>query len=119
MKINVSCKLKAFRKFLILNVCQNFIPKEWRINEEVFPERIGLEGTIIIEAKYKELLGIIKNVKFIKANEILKIVYNSKSGRTKLTWVRIKNDYGKLIGEASINSVINLILAGVIEPVKV
>jgi len=119
MKINISCKLKAFRKFLILNVCQSFIPKEWNVDEEVFPERIGEEGAIIIEAKYKELLGVVKGIKFIKAKEILRIVYNSKSGRTKLTLVRIKNDNGKLIGEASVNSIINLVLAGVVEPVKV
>ncbi|MEM3552661.1 MAG: hypothetical protein QXE15_03435, partial [Candidatus Bathyarchaeia archaeon] len=96
MKINVSCKLKAFRKFLILNACQSFIPEEWKTNEEIFPERVGNEGAITIEAKYKELLKIIKDVKFVKAKEVLKIIYNSKSGRTKLIWIRIKNNDGKL-----------------------
>ena len=119
MEINALCKLEAFRKFLILNVCQSFIPKEWMFNKEVFPEKIGEGSIIIIEAKYKELLGIIKNVKFVKAKEILKITYISKSGRTKLTWTKIKNEYGNVSGEASINSIVNLTLAGIIKPIKI
>ncbi|MBS7655079.1 hypothetical protein KEJ50_01030 [Candidatus Bathyarchaeota archaeon] len=118
MKINVSCNLKAFRKFLILNVCQSFIPNEWKVNDEIFPEKIGKEGSIIIEAKYKETVGVIKGMKFSKVKEILKIVYNSKSGRTKLTWVKVKGNEGKLIGDASVNSVVNLALAGIIKSVE-
>jgi hypothetical protein len=118
MKINVSCKLKAFRKFLILNVCQSFISNEWRNDYEIFPEKIGKEGGIIIEAKYKETIGVIKGLKFIRAKEILKIIYKSKSGRTELTWVKVKGDEGKLIGYASVNSLVNLALAGIIKPVE-
>ncbi|HID17840.1 TPA: hypothetical protein EYP26_06080 [Candidatus Bathyarchaeota archaeon] len=114
MKIETSCKLKEFRKFLILSTCQTFIPRSFKLDGEVFPERHGREGGVIVEAKYKETVGSVREVTFVKAREVLKISYNSKSGRSKLTWTRTKGEEGKLVGEASMNTVVNLASAGIL-----
>ena len=46
--------------------------------------------------------------------EILGIIYRSKSGNTHLIWRQVKGNIGKVSGEASPNSIVNLIEAGVL-----
>jgi hypothetical protein len=46
---------------------------------------------------------------------VLGIIYNSKSGLTKLKWRHIKDVLGKLSGEASGNSVVNLFEAEILD----
>ena len=51
---------------------------------------------------------------FVNARDVLGIIYNSKSGNTSLKWRQIRRNNGKVTGEASSNSLVNLAEAGVI-----
>ena len=46
---------------------------------------------------------------------MLGIIYKSKSGSTNLKWRQIRGRGGKVTGEASTNSLVNLITAKVID----
>ena len=56
----------------------------------------------------------IRDIQFVKVNDVLGILYSSKSGNTKLKWRQIAGRVGKLSGEASLNALVNLIEAGII-----
>jgi len=114
--IKVRCSLKALRKFLILSCCRSFMPTEYFDDEEVFPERLGEQGLIYTEAEDKVTLQTLHEVQFVRAVNVIGATYNSKSGSTKLKWEHTIGDTGKLSGEASINSVLKLVEAGVISP---
>jgi hypothetical protein len=115
MKIEAVCSLESFRKFLILSTCQSFIPKDLLEDPTVFPERPIEQGTMYVEAEDKETLQTAGEVKFVRVLNVLGVIYNSKSGRTKLKWRQVKGDTGKLTGEASGNSLVNLFAAGVLD----
>ncbi|MEM3506144.1 MAG: hypothetical protein QW589_01725 [Candidatus Bathyarchaeia archaeon] len=108
MEINVVCKLANLRKFLILSTCQSFIPKEFLKESNVFPERISEKGQMFLEAKEKETLAIVKNIRFVKASNIVKVFYSSMSGNTKLEWQSLEKDLRRLTGKASGNALVNL-----------
>ena len=80
----------------------------------VFPERAGSLGTMYIEAKDKETVMTAGEIRFVKTLEVNEIIYNSKSGRTKLKWTRIEGENGRLTGEASINTLVNLSAARIL-----
>lgn len=82
---------------------------EFYHDPEIFPERLEGTGVTYIEAEDKETIEITADIRFIKAKEVSIIVYESKSGNTKMTWHRIEGDIGKLKGEASLNSIVNLV----------
>jgi hypothetical protein len=44
----------------------------------------------------------------------LGVIYNSKSGNTSLKWRQLRRNNGKVVGEASANSLTNLAESGVI-----
>lgn len=108
VKIEVACSLSDFRKFLIKSTCQSFIPMELLKDENVFPERLEKHGLMYVEAVDKERLQKIEDIQFVRAVDVVGAIYSSKSGSTKLTWRRVKNKMGKVTGEASINTLINL-----------
>lgn len=112
VKIEIRATLESFRKFVILNTCYSFIPKGYLNDPSIFPEREGSPGRIYVEALSKLDLEKIRDIKFVKAYEVLGVIYSSKSGNTNLIWRQIKGNIGKIIGEASPNSVVNLIEAG-------
>jgi len=56
----------------------------------------------------------IRDITFVNARDVLGIIYNSRSGNTKLKWRQIRRNNGKVIGEASSNSLVNLAQSGVI-----
>ena len=114
MRIEVRTTLERFRRFIILNTCFSFIPKGYLKDPSIFPERDASEGRIYVEAVSKLDLETIRNIKFIKALEVLGVIYRSKSGNTQLIWRQIKGNIGKVTGEASPNSIVNLIEAGVL-----
>lgn len=114
MKIDTVCSLSNFRHFVILSTCQSFIPDNLLEDEEVFPEREAEEGAIYIEAEDKETVEKIRNIKFVRAFEVLGIIYKSKSGRTYLKWRSTRGNNGRLTGEASGNSLVNLYTAYVL-----
>lgn len=115
MKIDVVCPLESFRRFMILSTCNSFIPDEFIEDVNVFPERPVENGTMYVEAEDKETLRRSRDLQFARVSNVLGIIYNSKSGLTKLKWRHIKDVLGKLSGEASGNSVVNLFEAEILD----
>jgi hypothetical protein len=112
--IDVNCYLEGFRRFLISSTCRSFIPESYMRDPEVFPEKEGDQGSIYIEAVDKVDLKKVRDITFINARDILGIIYTSKSGNTKLKWREVRGDTGRLTGEASNNSLVNLSMARVL-----
>jgi len=115
MKIEVVCSLERFRKFMILSTCSSFIPDEFFDDNKIFPERPVENGTMYVEAEDKETLQRIRDIQFTSVSNVLGVIYNSKSGLTKLKWRHTKDALGKLSGEASGNSLVNLYEAGILD----
>lgn len=115
MRIDTVCDLASFRRFMIVSTCDSFIPDEFVGDENVFPERASDQGTMYVEAEDKESLEQVRDIKFTRVSNVLGIIYNSKSGRTHLKWRQFKGDLGKLTGEASTNTIVNLSTAGALE----
>jgi len=114
VKIEMRTTLERFRRFVILNTCYSFIPRGYLQDPSIFPEREGSPGRIYVEALSKLDLGTIRDIKFVKAFEVLGVIYSSKSGNTNLIWRQVRGTIGKITGEASPNSIVNLIEAGVL-----
>ncbi|KAG2473264.1 MAG: hypothetical protein NPMRTH4_1480004 [Nitrosopumilales archaeon] len=96
------------------STCSSFAPNSYLEDFEVFPERDESLGSIYVEAADKVTLKKIREITFVNARDVLGIIYNSKSGNTSLKWRQIRRNNGKVIGEASSNSLVNLSEAGVI-----
>jgi len=92
----------------------SFIPEGYLRDEEVFPEKEGATGYLYIEAADKVTLKQIRDITFVNARDILGIIYVSKSGNTRLKWRESRGDLGKVSGEASTNSLVNLFSARVL-----
>jgi len=99
---------------LVNSTCSSFIPESYYHDPEVFPEKEGDFGSIYVEAADKLTLKTIREITFINARDVLGIIYVSKSGNTKLRWRQMKGNNGRAIGDASVNSLVNLIFGGVI-----
>ncbi len=115
MKIDTVCDLGAFRRFMIVSTCDSFIPDAFVGDENVFPERAAESGTMYVEAEDKETLEQIRDIRFTRVSNVLGVIYNSKSGNTHLKWRQSKGDLGKLTGEASTNTIVNLSTVGALE----
>ncbi|MEM2909995.1 MAG: hypothetical protein QXO01_02865 [Nitrososphaerota archaeon] len=113
-KIETKTTLEKFRRFVISNCCASFIPKEYMEDPTIFPERDPSEGAIHVEAVSKVFLDQIRNVRFVKVADVLGVLYSSKSGNTNLKWRQTKGNVGKLTGDASPNSIVNLLHAGIL-----
>jgi hypothetical protein len=116
VEIDVTCHLEAFRRFLVNSTCRSFIPESYLRDPEVFPEKEMDPGSIYIEAVDKVTLKKIRDITFVNANDVLGIIYKSKSGHSKLNWRQQSGPMGKVTGDASHNSLVNLSMAGVISP---
>jgi hypothetical protein len=116
VEIDVTCHLEAFRRFLINSTCRSFIPESYLRDSEVFPEKEADPGSIYIEAADKVTLKKIRDISFINVRDILGIIYTSKSGNSKLKWRQMRGPVGRLTGEASTNSLVNLSMARIITP---
>jgi hypothetical protein len=92
------------------------MPESYLRDPEVFPEKEGDQGSIYIEAVDKVDLKKIRDITFINARDILGIIYTSKSGNTKLKWRQIRGRIGRVSGEASGNSLGNLVMARILSP---
>lgn len=114
VQIDTNTTLEKFRRFLINSTCKSFIPESYLRDPEVFPEKEGNLGSIYVEAVDKVTLKKIRDITFVNARGILGIIYVSKSGNTKLKWRQIKGQMGKVTGEASANSLVNLIISNVL-----
>lgn len=116
VEIDVTCNLESFRRFLINSTCRSFIPESYLRDPEVFPEKEGDQGSIYIEAADKVTLKKIRDITFINARDILGIIYTSKSGNSRLKWRQLRGRIGRVTGEASTNSLVNLSMARVLTP---
>jgi len=114
VKIDATSSVDNFRRFVISSTCISFAPKSYIEDSEVFPEREESLGSIYVEAADKVTLKKIRDITFVNARDILGIIYNSKSGNTSLKWRQIRRTNGKITGEASSNSLVNLAEVGVI-----
>jgi hypothetical protein len=116
VEIDVTCHLEAFRRFLVNSTCRSFIPESYLRDPEVFPEKESEPGSIYIEAADKVTLKKIRDITFVNANEVLGIIYKSKSGHSMLKWRHIEHEMGRVTGDASNNSLVNLSMARIITP---
>ncbi len=114
VKIDATSSVDSFRRFVIASTCNSFAPKSYMEDSEVFPEREESLGSIYVEAADKVTLKKIRDITFVNARDVLGIIYNSKSGNTSLKWRQIRRNNGKVTGEASSNSLVNLAEVGVI-----
>ena len=108
VKIDSVCDLDRFRRFMIMSTCQSYIPIELDNDETIYPERSSESGTMYVEAEDKETVHQIREIRFTRVSNVLGIIYNSKSGRTQLKWRHLKGRIGRLTGEASPNTLVNL-----------
>ena len=115
VKVETTSALESFRRFLINSTCASYIPESYLYDPEVFPEKDGETGSIYIEAADKVTLKKERDITFINVRDVLGIIYKSKSGSTNLKWRQIHGRGGKVTGEASTNSLVNLITAKVID----
>lgn len=93
---------------MIMSTCQSYIPREFDEDNTVYPERSSDKGTMYVEAEDKETTGQLREIRFTRVSNVLGIIYNSKSGRTQLKWRHLKSRIGRLSGEASANTLVNL-----------
>jgi len=115
VNIDTTSSLESFRRFLINSTCLSFIPESYLHDPEVFPEKDGETGSIYIEAADKVTLKKERDITFINVRDVLGIIYQSKSGNTNIKWRQIRGRGGKVMGESSTNSLVNLITARVID----
>lgn len=108
VEIDTPSSLENFRKFIIASTCSSFAPKEYTEDPEIFPEREDNFGAVYVEAADKVTLKKIREITFVNARDILGVIYNSKSGNTNLKWRQIRKNHGKVTGNASQNSLVNL-----------
>ena len=114
VKIDAAASLESFRKFIIASTCNSFAPQSYVDDDEVFAEREDNLGSIYVEAADKVTLKKMRDMTFVNAKDVLGIIYNSKSGNTSLKWRQVRHNNGKVVGEASSNSLVNLAQSGVI-----
>jgi len=113
VEISTPASLESFRRFIIASTCSSFAPRSYLEDSEVFPEREE-GGGIYVEAADKVTLKKIREMTFVNARDVLGIIYTSKSGNTNLKWRQIRRFNGKVTGEASSNSLVNLAEGGVL-----
>ena len=114
VEIDAPSSLESFRRFVIASTCSSFAPRSYLEDPEVFAERGEDLGSIYVEAADKVTLKKIREIKFVNAKEVLGVIYSSKSGNTSLKWRQTRKNTGKVTGEASSNSLVNLAEGGVI-----
>ena len=114
VEIDAPSSLESFRRFVIASTCSSFAPRSYLEDPEVFAEREDSLGSIYVEAADKVTLKKIREITFVNAKDVLGVIYSSKSGNTSLKWRQTRKNTGKVTGEASSNSLVNLAEGGVI-----
>ena len=114
VEIDAPSTLESFRRFIIASTCSSFAPRSYLEDPEVFAEREDSLGSIYVEAADKVTLKKIREITFVNAKDVLGVIYSSKSGNTSLKWRQTRKNTGKVTGEASSNSLVNLAEGGVI-----
>ena len=114
VEIDAPSSLESFRRFIIASTCSSFAPRSYLEDPEVFAEREDSLGSIYVEAADKVTLKKIREITLVNAKDVLGVIYSSKSGNTSLKWRQTRKNTGKVTGEASSNSLVNLAEGGVI-----
>ena len=114
VEIDAPSSLESFRRFIIASTCGSYAPRSYLDDTEVFAEREESLGSIYVEAADKVTLKKIREITFVNAKDVLGVIYSSKSGNTSLKWRQTRKNIGKVTGEASSNSLVNLAEGGVI-----
>ena len=114
VEIDAPSSLESFRRFIIASTCSSFAPRSYLEDPEVFAERDDSLGSIYVEAADKVTLKKIREITFVNAKDVLGVIYSSKSGNTSLKWRQTRKNTGKVTGEASSNSLVNLAEGGVL-----
>jgi len=114
VEIDAPSSLESFRRFIIASTCGSYAPRSYLDDTEVFAEREESLGSIYVEAADKVTLKKIREITFVNAKDVLGVIYSSKSGNTSLKWRQTRKNMGKVTGEASSNSLVNLAEGGVI-----
>ena len=114
VEIDAPSSLESFRRFIIASTCSSVAPRSYLEDPEVFAEREEDLGSIYVEAADKVTLKKIREITFVNAKDVLGVIYSSKSGNTSLKWRQTRKNMGKVTGEASSNSLVNLAEGGVI-----
>ena len=112
VEIDAPSSLESFRRFIIASTCSSFAPRSYLEDPEVFAEREDSLGSIYVEAADKVTLKKIREITFVNAKDVLGVIYSSKSGNTSLKWRQTRKNTGKVTGEASSNSLVNLAEVG-------
>ena len=68
-----------------------------------------------VEAEDKVTVKREDTITFVRVSEVLGIIYTSKSGRTQLRWRSVREDVGRLTGEASTHSLVNLFTTRILD----
>src|SRR3989344_4560364 len=82
--IDTPASLESFRRFIIGSTCRSYAPRSYLEDSEVFAEREDNLGSIYVEAA------------------------------DKVTLKKVRKNNGKVVGEASANSLTNLAESGVL-----
>ena len=114
VEIDAPSSLESFRRFIIASTCSSFAPRSYLEDPEVFAEREDSLGSIYVEAADKVTLKKIREITFVNAKDVLVVIYSSISLNTSLKWRQTRKNAGKVTGEASSNSLVNLAEGGVI-----
>jgi len=116
-KIDGILPLNIFRKFLLIAIARNFpsIMTEYFSGRNLFPE---IEGRIKVHAAKREIIGSFEIrsgeiVDIVRAEDIQKISYKSRSKLTSLKWRSIYKEKGEIHGIATVWTLKNLHTAGV------
>ncbi len=113
VNIQLYCTLKEMKEFLVESTCRSFIPHKYLVDENIFPERRSRDSEIYIEAERKVEIDQMDDLTFVEIENVMGIIYNSKSGRSSLKWRQVYGELGKLSGEASTNTIVNLYTIGI------
>ncbi len=113
MQIEVYCTLEELKKFLVESTGKTKFPRKYMDNPNILFERRNDVGKVYIEAESKKDLEQIEDIVVVEVNNVLGVEYISRSGRTRLKWRQLYKDFGKLFGEASPNTIVNLYEAGI------
>ena len=114
VEIDAPSSLESLERFIIASTCGSYAPRSYLDDTEVFAEREESLGSIYVEAADKVTLKKIREITFVNAKDVLGVIYSSKSGNTSLKWRQTRKNMGKVTGEASSNSLVNLAEGGVI-----
>lgn len=112
--IETTSSLESFRKFVIFGTCKSFIPSNYNRDPDMFLENDAGPGDISVETVDNLMVKKLREITFANAKEIFGIIYSSKTGNTILKWRQLKNNNGKVMGEASPSALTNLMESGVL-----